>query len=232
MKKMVARKLLLVACAAVYSTGANIPENNEIMPQKNNNELIDNRLVNLKRGNDWKNEKSNVLQNRSNKRNDFQYLNYNKLTFPIRNFFFSDEIKNFFKLNKYEINNLKNDFKGSSNFNRKKREDLSSKQFRDEYPNEANSAKASVKAGEVAMKAARIAANAAKEAYRAIEDMIDAAVENGILRRLWKGFSRFIEDSFDYLFKWQSKPNDNDIKKFIKMSIGQVRRQDEFPRRY
>ncbi|XP_075222306.1 uncharacterized protein LOC142324985 isoform X1 [Lycorma delicatula] len=44
MKKMVARKLLLVACAAVYSTGANIPENNEIMPQKNNNELIDNRL--------------------------------------------------------------------------------------------------------------------------------------------------------------------------------------------
>ncbi|XP_075222311.1 uncharacterized protein LOC142324985 isoform X5 [Lycorma delicatula] len=42
MKKMVARKLLLVACAAVYSTGANIPENNEIMPQKNNNELIDN----------------------------------------------------------------------------------------------------------------------------------------------------------------------------------------------
>ncbi|XP_075222309.1 uncharacterized protein LOC142324985 isoform X4 [Lycorma delicatula] len=43
MKKMVARKLLLVACAAVYSTGANIPENNEIMPQKNNNELIDNK---------------------------------------------------------------------------------------------------------------------------------------------------------------------------------------------
>ncbi|XP_075222307.1 uncharacterized protein LOC142324985 isoform X2 [Lycorma delicatula] len=47
MKKMVARKLLLVACAAVYSTGANIPENNEIMPQKNNNELIDNKIIQL-----------------------------------------------------------------------------------------------------------------------------------------------------------------------------------------
>lgn len=176
-------------------------------------------------------------------------LQYNNVIMICKNLRISKKMVNdYFRLKSYQTdnhnqynylhnknriyNNRQNRFRKFVRYNRKKREDFSAETFRSQFPNEVKSSDASVKAAEVAARSARISANAAKEAYRAAEDAIDAAADNGILKLIWRNFSRFSEDLFNRLFKWQPRPNEKNTQEFIQNSVGQAYHQADLPRRY